>query len=793
MIKSYLLVGLRNLLKNKSYVIINTFGLGIALACCITAYLIVAYNVEFDDFHSDDKVKNIYKVHSQFTRTEGDPYIQNSAPINFAPNAIKDFSGIKKFTRYNREGGSIKYGDDIFSESVAFADSTFFEMFDFPLLHGSHEAFKNLESIYISEKMVEKYFKEEDPIGQILTLNFRNQTEIKAVVRGVLKKVPVNNSFNFNFLIREEHFMDIYNLDSDNWKDWRDSSTFFELTSSEQAPILSQQFNQYLERRNKEKPDRTVNSYELHQFKSNFNQDDINWSPANLRISMLPLVVFVSMAMMILLIACFNMTNTSIALTARRLKEVGIRKVVGAAKWQVVTQFLLETLVVIVLALIAGLAIAQILVPAFLTMWDLGYTMEDLSGINLVFTLLSLVFFTSILGGIYPAIFNSKFKPIVLLKGNVKVKGTNMLTRSLLTVQFALSVIVLIAGISFVQNTEYQEGINLGYDKNEVLLIPIQGEKTYSVLKNEVKSNPKVELVGVSNHSFGWGKYSIAVEVDTAKYEAVHYGVGENYHEVMGVNIIQGRTLNLDNMTDVEGSVVVNQAFLDKVNMDDPINRIIKVHEVKRKIVGVVSNHIDNLFSSKEEEACVFYPAKKDEYSVMLIKADSNDLLDIKESTEAIWKKHFPDETYDARLQSDIVLGGVRETNTNLKKIFIFLTILGGLLSASGIFALASLNVEKRSKEIGIRKALGASVQNIMGLMNREFVIILTLAGILGSLGGYFITSALLDSIYSFHIVVGWIPALICATLIFVVGISTTSVTILQAARANPVDTLRDE
>jgi putative ABC transport system permease protein len=146
-------------------------------------------------------------------------------------------------------------------------------------------------------------------MGKVSTLNFRNQTEIKAIVQGVIKKVPINTSFTFDFLMREEHFMDIYDLDSDNWKDWRDPTTFFELTSSEQAPILSKQFDQYLERRNKEKRDRTVNSYELQHFKSSFSQDDIDWSPANLRLRLVPLIVFVSIAMMILLIACFNMTN----------------------------------------------------------------------------------------------------------------------------------------------------------------------------------------------------------------------------------------------------------------------------------------------------------------------------------------------------------------------------------------------------------------------------------------------------------------------------------------------------
>jgi putative ABC transport system permease protein len=310
----------------------------------------------------------------------------------------------------------------------------------------------------------------------------------------------------------------------------------------------------------------------------------------------------------------------------------------------------------------------------------------------------------------YTLLFSRVSFPIALLKGNARIKGSNLLTRSLLTIQFALSVVVLIAGISFVQNTEYQEEINLGYNRDKVLLVSVQGQNDFAILKNEVKNNPKVEMVGVTKNSFGWGSYSIAVGIDTAEYKAVHYSIGENYHEVMGVNVIEGRTLNLNNMTDVEGSIVVNQAFVDKVNMEDPINKIIKVHEVKRKIVGVVDNHIGNLFSSRQEEACLFYPAKKDEYSVMLIKANSEDLLEIKESTETIWKEHFPERTYDARLQSEIVLKGVRDTNTNLKKIFIFLTILGGLLSEN------TPNIIKPSittvQSIGTMKLLPPNKQN---------------------------------------------------------------------------------
>lgn len=793
MLKNYFMVGLRNLRKNKSYVIINTFGLGIALACCITAYLLLAYNIEFDDFHEDQKVANVFKVHAHFVNTDGDPYQSISAPINLGPNAQMDIAGIQRFTRYNGEGGYVRSGDDSFRENVSFADSTFFEMFDFPLLHGSYQSFQELHTVFLSEETAHKYFRDENPIGKVLILNFVNQTEIKVIVGGVIKKVPVNSSLVFDLLIRMEHFYDIHNLSTDNWKDWRDPTTFFQVASKEQAPTISDQLAKYIDRRNKEKTDRTVSSYKLEHFKSAFDQDDIRWSQVNLRISPAPLVVFLSMAMMILLIACFNMTNTSIAMTAKRMKEVGIRKVVGAGKRQIVGQFLFETVIVILLSLLTGLAMSKIIVPAFVNMWELDYGMEDLNGLNLLITLLALVFFTSLLAGIYPALFNSKFKPVVLLKGHARIRGTNVLTRGLISVQFALSVIVLIGGVIFIQNTKYQEKIKFGYDKDMVLLVNIQSEKEMEVMENEIRRNPHVLQVGATSHSLGWSSYSVPVGIDTAEYEIRHYAVGKNYFEIMGLPLLEGRGLNLENTTDREGAVVVNKAFLDKTNMQDPIRKVIKVHGVKRHIVGVVDNHVDNLFRSREPEPALFYPGIPGEYQYMLVRSHPENLASVKSNIEDLWKKQFPDKPFQCRFQEDLLLGETRKTNANLEKIFLFLTILGGLLSGSGIFSLASLNIEKRGKEIGIRKALGASVENIVHLMNMEFMIILLISGLLGSLGGYVLTGALLDVIYAYHISVGLIPVFVCALVIFAIGISTTTFTILKGARANPVDTLRDE
>ena len=794
MIRNFLLIALRNLRKNKNYVIINTLGLGIALACCITAYLLLAYNIEFDNFHADEKVDKIYRVHTHMINTtEGKSYQVIGAPINLAPFAAVDISGIKQYTRYVSESGYVRNENDSFNENLTFVDSTFFEMFDFPLIHGSHQSFKDLHSIFLSQETAKKYFNQENPVGKVLTLNFVNQTEINVVIGGVVDKIPLNNSFNFDMIMRIEHFMDIHNLEPDDWKDWRDPATFFEVTSHEQAPVISQQLGRYIERRNEERKDVNVKSYQLEQYKSKFGEDAVAWAQINMRMSPLPLIIFVSMATMILLIACFNMTNTSMAMTAKRMKEVGIRKVIGAVKWQIITQFLFETIVIILLALIAGLTMSQVIVPAFTSMWKLQYGMQDLGGLNLLITLLILVFFTSLLAGIYPAIFNSRVRPIILLKGNAKIKGTNNLTRSLITIQFALSVIVLIAGVTFIQNTKYQEKADFGYDKEMVLLVKVQGEKEFEVMEKEVGLNPQILEVGGTAHSLGWNNYPAPVSFGATEYEIRHYGVGKSFFKIMGLEALEGRFPNLESEEDLKNAVVVNKAFLEKTGMQDPIMKVIEVHERKRRIVGIVENHIDNLYRSKDPEPAVFYPAFPNQYQYLLVRADPDDLLPIQKFLKATWKKQFPDKPFQYHFHEELLLDSLRETNTNLEKIFLFLTVLGGLLSASGIFALASLNIEKRVKEIGIRKTLGASLQNILALMNKEFMIILAIAGILGSFGGYFLTDTLLGEIYAYHIDVGILPVIICALMIFSIGISTTGITILNAAKSNPVDTLRDD
>jgi ABC-type antimicrobial peptide transport system permease subunit len=794
MIKNYLQVAFRNLIRNKSYVIINTLGLGISLACCVAAYLLLAYNIEFDKFHRDEKVANVFKIHTHIKdKSNGGSFQTITAPMPMAPMIAHEVAGIQRFTRFIYGGGLVRYEDKSFSEGMGFVDSSFFSMFDFPLALGSHKSLKDKYSVFLSQEIATKYFGKEDPLGKILVMNFPNDVQIDVTVAGVFEKIPLNSSFIFGMLMRIENYQDLNKLAVDNWGDWRDPSVFVEVASPENVPAITKQLVKYAGIRNEAKKDAIVNSYQLEPFKSSFDNDSIQDRHVNLRIGAAPLIIFSSLALVILLIACFNLTNTSIAMTAKRLKEVGVRKAIGAARGQIVFQFLLETLITILLSLAVGLAMSQLIVPAFTNMWNLQYSMEDLDGLNLVIALILLVFLAALLAGIYPALFNSKFKPVALLKGNVKINGTNGLTRVLVAIQFALSVIVLVAGVMFIQNARFQEKIKFGYDKEMVLTVDVQSESEFLAMENEVRKNPKILNVAVCDHQAGYSNYQYPVQVDTSEYQARLMGVGKNYFETMGFVFAEGRPFNMDNASDQAEGVVVNKAFLNKVNMKDPLDKVVTVHNVKRHIIGVIENHVDNLYRSKEPEPFVFYPTQPIYYKMMVVRAEAADLAATQKFLEATWKRIYPGKPFESKFQEDIVLKDTKSTNANLEKIFLFLTVLGGLLSASGIFSLASLNIAKRTKEIGIRKALGATVGSVVSLLNREFIIILTIAGILGSVGGYFFTEALLAEIYAYHIAVSLIPVVVCALVIFVIGISTTSSTILRAAKANPVDSLRNE
>ncbi len=793
MFRNYIKIAVRNLLKNKIYLIINSLGMGVAIACCMAAYLLIAFNIEFDSFFDDSETRNITKVLTHLEHQNGEHYQNLVAPLVMGSIATEEITGVKRFTRYGSDGGSIGDGDKVFSESIRFADSSFFDMFTFNILAGSIQNFRNQTSIFLSDQLAEKLFVDEDPINKTLILNLRNK-EFEVFVGGVFERPPLNSSFFMDAIMRMENYIRVYDVGPNEWEEWREATLFFELDDINQQEAVQEQLNKFVSVRNEAKKDTKTTSYELIPFNDTLYEDEANWSYVVNKIPIFPLMVFMILAFIILLIACFNLTNTTIALTIKRLKEIGIRKVVGAQRSQVVIQFLFEMTFTILLSIVVGMGMSTIMVPEFAAMWGLQYGIADLNGLNLVFALLIILFASALLAGGYPALNNSKFKPVALLKGATKIRGTNPLTRILLVIQFSLSVIVLVGGVIFTLNADFQKNVSFGYDLKKILTVSLQGESEYNKLKSSIQQNSNIEEISVTDHHIGWGSYTNPIKIDTAEFRTHVYEVGANYFNAMGLEILEGRNFYEDSQSDFEEAAIVDLSFVNFHKLDNPIDMRVTFQEQRYRIVGVVQDHISNLFNNDNLEEGHFYrAARPEQYHLLIARIDASDFQATKEYIEGKWKELFPNKPFESRSQEEIVFSGAMETNRNLTQIFLFITFLGCLLSGSGIYSLANLNIEKRTKEIGIRKVLGASIINIMKLINKEFAIILTLAMAFGGLGGYFLTNILLEEIYATHIEVGFVTVAICAFFIFLIGISTTSGTIFKAAAANPATTLRDE
>ena len=794
MFKHYVRITLRLLAKNKVYFLINTLGLGITLSCCITAYLLFAFNLEFDHFHDAGKMSRTFKVLAH-TQTKTGTQRQNlTAPMPLAPEAATTLAGIDRYTRFIWQSGFVQKGESGFRESVGFADSTFLEMFDFPLLHGSYHHFKDKYSIFLSAELAHKMFEDADPTGTDLVLHFQNEKKVPVTIGGVFDEIPPNNTFYFDALMRIENYLDILDLEPGDWSDWRNPTTFLELANAESADRVGDQLGKFKAIRNREKQDVEVMAYELKPFHTKIDGNEIANSYVNNTIPTEPMLIFGFMAGMILLIACFNLTNTSIAMSTKRLKEIGVRKAVGAARLQVIGQFLSETGVMVVISMVIGLLMAQyFIIPEFSAMLNFGFEITDISLINLLIALVLTVVTASLLAGIYPALFNSKLNPVELVKGTIKIRGTNWLTRILTASQFALTIIFLIAGTLFFQNIRFQDKIGFGYDKDRLIMVQIPGEQTFNILKNAIRTNPKVREVSGSYSHVGFSSWQSPVEIDNQVYDIRIMGIGDNYFNTVGLNVLEGTGLSSRNDSDLGSKVIVNQAFLERTSLKNPIDRTIAFEGKKRRIVGIAADHFDNLHRSQEVEPFLFYMIEPDIYQMMVVKTQPADLVATYDYLEETWRELFPHLPFDAQFQDEILLADSRQTNTSLGKIFLFLTILGTLMSIAGIFSLASLNIARRTKEIGIRKVLGASTSSIVTLINREFVIILTVAVFVGALGGFFLTETLLSIIYENHITVGLLPVALCAMLIFGAGYITTSGSILKATTDNPVDALRSE
>lgn len=791
MIRNYLLVTFRNLIKNRVFTLINIIGLGISLAVCIVAFFNHMFNYEFDRGH--ENFDKIYRVNS-FRDMQEREQEYGIVPSTLGLEIKNDIPGIERSARLNRAGFPVKRGDDLFPLQISFVDPDFLEIFTFPLIYGDKGSFGDQANVFISKSAAETLFGSEYPVGKTVSLLDARNKEFTYTVSAVFTDLPDNSSFRIDILSHFDNLLAMTGQKDADWRMWS-HALFIMVEDRSLLSSIAESMKNYLPVQNRAREDFKINRFNLVPLKEVGANSRTIWS-SSLFPSLHPAALFAPpvMAIFILLIACFNFANTSRSIFSKRLKEIGLRKTFGGLRKQLVTQFMIETFIICLLALIVGIALAEFLVPAYSNLW--AYMTIELTLVQYPFFwvfLLILLLVTGFVAGVYPAWYVSSFNPVNIIKGDFAVKGSGRLSIVLLTLQFAISVMALVMGIVFARNSQYQKTLDLGYDRDKLIIVQAPVEN-FNALRNEMLTNPKVVSAEGSQNHIGYGAYRRPIEDENKPLEVDVMDIGPGYAQAMGIHLVEGRLFDRERSeADItNGSIIVNQKFLEALGWKEGVGHSVTLYDtIRLNVIGVVRDFY-TYGVWQAIEPMMLRLSMTEQYNTLVVRGNSEDLPELLEFMSMKWKSMGINAVFNGRLQEDI-MQEEKDINGSILKVNLFLAVIATLLSLIGMYNMVSLDILKRTKEMGIRKIQGASVPVIMFLSSRKFLVVLLLASVLGCAGGYYVSNMLLDSIWDYFIAISAGMLLMAATIMSAATVLTILLKILKAAMRNPVDSLRYE
>ena len=791
MFKNYLTVAFRNLLKNRVFSLINILGLGIGLSVCIVAFFNTMFNYEFDRTH--ENFDEIYRV-TCFRDMQDREQEYGIIPATLGIEVKKDIPGIKKSARMARSESPVKVGLEVFQPRISYVDPEFLDIFTFPLLLGEKKSIENQGNVLISQKMASTLFGSEFPIGKAISIVDNRSIEHTFTVGAVFSDLPENSSFNIDILTNFNNFLSLRNVKDTDWKFWM-AAFFIQVPDKSTLPAIILSLKQYIPVQNKAREDFKINRYSLVPLDDVGENSRKIWS-SGLVPSLHPAALISPpiMALFIFLIACFNFANTSIATFSKRLKEIGLRKTFGGNRGQLVTQFMFETLIICVVALFVGIVIAEFLVPAYSSLWaymniELTFTAYPFFWIFLLLLLL----ITGFVSGVYPALYVSSFSPVNVLNGTSLFRGSGKLSSILLAFQFSISVMALVMGIVFAQNAVFQKNLYLGYDRDKIIIVPVP-VAYFNSLRNEVLSNPKVISAEGTVHHIGYGSYRRPVKDSEKKLEVDVMDIGYGYAQTMGLRLAEGRFFDeLRSEADFKnGSIMVNRKLVSDFGWKEGVGHTITLYDTtKLTVTGVVEDfYLGGVWQKIEPAILMVVPAAR--YSLLAVRTNPADILSVLDFISLKWKGLVPNSIFEGELQEDLMQEG-KDINGSIMKVNIFLALVATLLSLIGMYNMVSLDIIRRTKEIGIRKIQGATIPLLMYLVSKKFLVILVIASVAGCAGGYYMSLMLMDSIWDYFVDIRATTLFLAAMVMITATVFTLIFKIAKAAMKNPVVSLRYE
>lgn len=812
MLGNYFRVASRNIGKRKFYSFINAFGLSIGISFCILIYLFIVDEKSFDQFHVNKDY--IFRVDERSFDTwqqldPENPYIKSAWIQKALQPVIKDeVPEVQYATRIVAQTGVVRYQDKVFKESITYVDPDFFLMFSFPVVQGSSsKLLDNLTDVVINRDIAKKYFGETDPIGK--TISIDNQGEKVLTILAVIENAPVNSSIDYSILIRQEH-RPYYDAKNFNWRSF-DTPTFIQVFPNSNieslknnlSSLIVKHMGKYLETWREESAvpvpaDAKMLEYELTSMNDVHLKNEVSWHKvSDSQYSW----ILGGIALLILLIACINYVSLSLTTSIGRSTEVGVRKAVGAQQHQLIFQFGFESIILACLSMVIGLGLVGVFLPAFNEFTDKGISLSLYQWLAVFGIGLLLAVTVGVMAGSYPSLFLSRYKPVAVLKGKLGSKVKTDFTRPLVVLQFSLSAFLIISSLVMFKQMQYVTTKELGYNKDQVLVIPTQSgwnEDANKMVKKfrdrAVQESSIISVAGTSG-SFNKGISRYGYEIKDEQKAAYVYAVDPFYIKTLGIELIEGRDFDATMASD-SNAVIVNESLVRDMKWTKPLDEYLNWNEdsvgLGAKVIGVVKDY--HFLSLEEGFEPMFLTMDKINAGYLtniLVKVAGTDLNAGLSSARMIWKEINPDLPFDYSFLDEDVANQY-ESYDRWMRIMALATGFAIVISCLGLFGLAGINAINRTKEIGIRKIMGANLPSIFILLNKQYVVLSLLAYVIAVPFSWYLMNKWLAS-FQFRITIQWQLFAIAAAAGLMVALLTVTYHAVKVAHMNPAETLKEE
>ena len=795
MLKNYLKIALRNLTRNKISSFINVFGLTAGLTCFFIIVIYIANELSYDKFHK--KADRTYRITREFKEKDGSTYLNLPyIAASFGPRVKHDFPEIEQVLRIRGRGMLFTHGEKVFNERVFMADENIFDVFSIELLKGAaRTALVEPFSAVITQEIATKYFGEKDPLGQVIQMT---SDKINVKITGIIKALPKNSSIRREIFVSFKTLYDprIGEKDMDTRFDNNRYATFIVLPKKLSPDKIEAQFPAFLNKHMGEKANKWTGLHlqkltDIHLYSSHLmdSDGDIKY-----------VYIFSCIALLILIIACVNFINLTTAQSASRAKEIGIRKVAGAFRFQIMKQFLVETFVICVVSVLLAIILVLTLLPQFNQVIDKDLSVVDLNFLTVFLFLFGLILIMGLAAGGYPAFFLSRFDPVKVLKGKLSSGSRNTALRKVLvTFQFTITIILLVGTIVIYKQLQFMQTKELGYNKEQIIRLPFYNELSpnFEAFKSDLKRSAFVQDASLSDqvpsYSLSNTRGSIKTSIGNERVETpmVNYvKVDFDFIPIYELKLLAGRNFNKAFSTD-SNAFIINESTLKTIGFTDPnkaIGKDIEYGSKKGRIVGVVKDVYFEAMYNPIKPMIFFLDTDVDELSIKIQGKNAKEALAY---TEKLWKKYLPHRPFEYEFLSDSFVD-LYKTEATRAKLFTGFSIFSIFIACLGLFGLISYSISLRLKEIGIRKVLGAPIASILNLLSKDYLSLVLFSNLFAWPLGYLIMDKWLQD-FAYRIEWQWWYFALAGILAILIAVLTVSFQAIKAALVNPVKSLRTE